>query len=710
MKKNVSTTRRLLSFLLLAILAMVTRVHAFDIWGQGEVPRITDSKDVPQTLDELWKGYNESYDKNNPLEAKIHKTWETKDGIVVSWVQITVGTFQGKKAIVCGYWAYPKGANDLPAIMNTNGGPQTGGEGSALHYARLGYACFNPNHNQNEKMGGEAAGLPNTDWGALDPQMHHGPDGCFTATNQTIDAVPSPRNDWLIPRQISGRRIISFMQQQPQVNPAKIGITGYSTGGSLTVCESIDPRVAATVPQCGGCGGKMDKHEILTGNTSHIGQDFINKWGRLFREFDEGGHWKYIKAPVLLRGASNDFHCPDWNSVQAVKMVPAGVEKRYVLGANFNHAAPPEVQIVDYLWFQDKLKGAFKFPETPKSELLLKQEDGVPVFKVTLPKTALKLKRVEMFYTDGRNPLTRFWITGNPKQNEDGSWRIQCPLSFDDEPLFAFANAIYAIDPIKAPNHSYNGLNEMAVSSEYAWAWPKDLQEAKVKPQANSNRLIDDFANGGRDWTRAGLDNSYWWNISTRKVNSALFMGPKGAELVFEFNAPEAGAKIGVVVNRSFMEANWVEDRFYGFFDLPKQGWNTIRVKLSDLHNPYGWQLDDWHKLNNLAIRAAGGLKEDIEKNWLPAAKRVSEQVNKDGKKGAYTVSTAALPDKVSGWNESYYKSAGDEYTKGTNMTPDDVFVKTRFRNMRWEGGEYVPRSKPYMAEKFVKPESNGRK
>ena len=182
-------------------------------------------------------------------------------------------------------------------------------------------------------------------------------------------------------------------------------------------------------------------------------------------------------------------------------------------------------------------------------------------------------------------------------------------------------------------------------------------------------------------------------------------MGPKGAELVFDFNSPEPGAKIGVVVNRSFMEANWVEDRFYGFFDLPKQGWNTVRVRVSDLHNPYGWQLDDWHKLNTLTIRAAGGLKEEVEKNWLPAARRIAESHGKDGKASPYTVSTVALPDKVSGWNESYYKTAGDEYTKGTQMTPDDIFVRTRFRNLRWEGGEYVPRSKPHVVERFVKPE-----
>ena len=198
-------------------------------------------------------------------------------------MQLTVGTFQGKKSIVCGYWAYPKGARKLPAIMNTTGGPQTGGEGSALHYARLGYACFNPNHNMNEKMGGEVGGLPNTDWGALNAEANPGPVLGFNFSDKTIDAVVSPRNSPSFPRQISGRRIITFMMQQPQVDPKKIGITGYSTGGSLTVCESIDPRVAAVVPQCGGCGGKMVVHGIITGQANGLGKETEVKYGNRLR-------------------------------------------------------------------------------------------------------------------------------------------------------------------------------------------------------------------------------------------------------------------------------------------------------------------------------------------------------------------------------------------------------------------------------------------
>jgi len=669
-----------------------------DIWGKGEVPRITDPKDVPQTLPAMWKGYDESYDKNNPLETKILKTWETPEGIVANWVQITVGTFQGEKAIICGFWTYPKGGKNLPAILNTNGGGQGASLGAALYYSYLGYACFNPNNDKTEKLihQPEIVGLQNTDWGALDDELHNGKEMAFNATDQTIDAVPSPRNSRNFLRHMAARRVITFMTEQPQVNPKKIGIAGFSTGGSSTVCESIDPRVTAAVPHCGGCGGKMDVDKIITGNASSLNPEFEKSYGKVYREFDEGGFWKYMKAPVLLLAASNDFHCPDWNSVQAIQAVPAGVDKRYVLGANYNHASPPEVLVADYLWFQDKLKGEFKFPETPKGELLLQQPDGIPIFKVTLPKTELKFKHIDMFYTDGRNPLHRFWITGKPSKNADGTWQIKCPAFYADEPLFAFANAVYEIAPIKAPHTPYNGLSEMAVSSNYSWAWPENLQAAKVKPQATSNRLIDDFSNGGRDWLGGNLNSGEMWSITTRKVSSPFFMGPKGGELVFEINSPEAGAKVVVEVQRAFLDPNTRKDTFYGFFDLPVQGWNTVHVKASDLHNPYGWQLDDWHKLNTLALRAPQGVKERLEKE-------MSKKVGSGNQSGGQPP-TGNLPDKVSGWNESYYKSASDEYTKGAVLNPTDVFIKTHFRNMRWEGGEFVPRSKPYVDEPFVKP------
>jgi hypothetical protein len=149
-----------------------------------------------------------------------------------------------------------------------------------------------------------------------------------------------------------------------------------------------------------------------------------------------------------------------------------------------------------------------------------------------------------------------------------------------------------------------------------------------------------------------------------------------------------------------------MEDMFYGFCDLPKQGWNTVRVKVSDLHNPYGWQLDGWDALNTLTVRAAAGLKEFIEEKVRPRVQWTIETINKNGQNPSYTANLGKLPDKLSAWNESYYTSAGGQFARGATMTADDLFFKTHFGNMRWEGGEFVQRAKPEVVMVFVKPEA----
>jgi len=37
-------------------------------------------------------------------------------------------------------------------------------------------------------------------------------------------------------------------------------------------------------------------------------------------------------------------------------------------------------------------------------------------------------------------------------------------------------------------------------------------------------------------------------------------------------------------------------------------------------------------------------------------------------------------------------------------VSKDDLLARQRFRNMRWEGGEYVTRTKPYEPEKYIRP------
>jgi len=457
---------------------------AMDIWGTGEVPSITDAKEVPRSLNEIWDAYEKDYDKNNPLEAKIHKTWETDDGIVVNWAQVTVGTFRGEKAVICGSFAYPKGAKNLPAVLAFTGGSQGAVPGIAEEWARLGYVGFHPHNSGRPIKKGEAVGLPGTDWGSI---MHKGGLGPYgkltpitdTEINNTIDDVLSPRNSFYFPRQISSRRIISFMAQQPQVNPKAIGVTGHSTGGALATQVSIDPRIAAAVPSMGGAGGLYLPHPHLVNNIRNQGNLKGDDLEMLKGTIDGYAYYRKMHAPVLVVGSSNDFNAPDYNCIESLKLTH--VDKRYSSAANLSHRTVPEVAMAGYQWFQTHLKGEFNFPETAQSELLLEQADGVPVFRVKAPSSKLKIKRVEMYYSNDGDVKKRVWTSVEPEAGEDGTWSIRTPVTDLNKPLFAFANLIYEIEPVQTSVPRYKDKSELLVTSEYAYVWPEGLKAAGVK-------------------------------------------------------------------------------------------------------------------------------------------------------------------------------------------------------------------------------------
>ena len=149
------------------------------------------------------------------------------------------------------------------------------------------------------------------------------------------------------------------------------------------------------------------------------------------------------------------------------------------------------------------------------------------------------------------------------------------------------------------------------------------------------------------------------------------------------------------------MNEHIAEGQFYGFFELSQKGWNTVRIRTSDLKNRFGWALDDWHKLSMLELCSAATLKKDVETRY---GGEIEARLIGDQPREKFTLQVGRVPDKVSGWDESYYTEADDEYTKFNMVSKGDLLARQRFRNMRWEGGDYVERSKPYVSEPYVNP------
>ncbi len=226
---------------------------------------------VPQNLQELWANYAD-LEQQTPLDIEVLKTWE-QEGIVFRIVRYQVGVFKGSPARVGAFYAFPKGGNKLPALLEMHGGGQSASLNCVVTYAKRGYACLSINWGGNAmNLGSENWTGPQTDWGKLDathpPQRNKANHfaGALTPDEFTLDTVESPRNsNWYLVL-IAGRRAITFLEQQPEVDTKRIGALGHSMGGKLTTnLAAIDKRIKAAVPSCGGAGDITDNLSNVPG-------------------------------------------------------------------------------------------------------------------------------------------------------------------------------------------------------------------------------------------------------------------------------------------------------------------------------------------------------------------------------------------------------------------------------------------------------------
>jgi pimeloyl-ACP methyl ester carboxylesterase len=494
---------------------------------------------IPQNITELWSGY-EAFDRTTPLAVEVLKTWE-QEGVVCRLIRYQVGVFKGAPAKVAAFYAFPKGAQKLPALLQLHGGGQSASLESVVSNAKRGYASLSLNWGGNKLNLGrsqETYDGPQTDWGKLDathpPQRNKANHfaGALTPDEYTLDSVESPRNsNWFVVL-MAARRALTFLEQQPEVDGTRLGVYGHSMGGKLTTdLAGIDPRVKAAVPSCGGAG------DILESQTDLPGCAKKNISAMELACISDNAYIPRITCPVLWLSPVNDFHAHidhmawNWRNVPDDRL-------RFSMAPHLNHRHTDEHALTQHLWFEQHLKGAFTFPQTPRLELMLKTADGVPTLAL-MPDTALPVKRVDIYYAVDPHELTRFWRDAQAIQHGT-TWTAKCPLMNLDQPLFAYANVVYDTPtPYRHVAHPPGqGDSEVfAISSRVLNAAPAQLRAAGVKATDQPERMIDDGARGWRDWYCLNWGHPPLWHAFTRKLKDPKWRGPDGAKLVFEIKS-----------------------------------------------------------------------------------------------------------------------------------------------------------------------------
>lgn len=582
----------MLRLFLLILVSIAT--GAIDAMAEETLTPLVDGK-PPATFEELWSGLDP---RKESLDVEILHEWEL-DGTVLKVLRYRVGVFKGKKAMMAAVYGYPKGAKNVPGLVQIHGGGGSGTEEPVLANAKEGYATISiawdgrirasqyPIDNEAKQLFWHGKKdhpkyRPTTDWGDLGAFFYPRRYEDQKILVHRLDRVAeSPRNsNWYV-WTIGARRAITFLEQQPEVDANRIGVYGHSMGAELTIAVAgSDSRVKAASPSCGGL--MPDKPaELLLNSIYH----------------------QRITCPILFMVPTNDFHGRIHDLPPTIERLKAK-DWRVASMPHRNHSSDAEYLASVTLWFNQHLKNESRLPDNPDSQLTLKTDDGIPVFSIT-PDHSREVKSVEVYYTQqpatdytGRiSALTKYWRHA-PATNDGGTWTASLPVYSLDRQLWVYGDVRYASDRAV---HCVKGRDIVSsdafnLSSVLRMVTPDELKAAGVKATLKPSPVIEEFADGWeKEWFAKGQKS-----LKTFKLKSPQYQAAPDSKLGIEVQS-EKRASLLIGMERE-------KESYHHIIAIDGESESQeLVLSTSDFKNQEGQTLTDWNGLD-IAIAPLGSL------------------------------------------------------------------------------------------------------
>ncbi|MFP6765850.1 MAG: acetylxylan esterase [Planctomycetaceae bacterium] len=532
----------------------------------------------PQNLDELWAGYDPA---REPLDVEVVREWK-RGSTTVQMVVYTVGTFKGKKSRMGAYYAFPtQRQGRVPGLLQMHGGGQRAMSELVEAAAANGYACISMNWG-GRPMADQQPGDPGTDWGAVDATQdgHNSHYGSLKPDGKTIDTVISPRNsNWFL-IVVAARRALTFLQQQTQVDPERLGVTGHSMGGKLTVMTAgIDPRVRVAVPSCGGTAAAPRNLRERPGASIRP----VNPEPLYYTTIDDSNYIRRITCPILYTGPQNDFNGILDNLYANWLQMPSR-SVHYSISPHLNHRHVSESEFAGRHFLDVILKAEGRFPRTPQLQVSVAMADGIPQATL-IPDDPDNVVRVDIYYSVDPHALTRFWRSASVARNGQ-TWSARCPVISPRMPLFVMANVYYPLEKeIHGPRWNRHAPQTFLVSSRVVEIDPPELDQADVRATDSTERMIESDFETWQDWYRLEVGNDQHRQCFTRKIKDPKWRGPDGATLAVDVLDP-AGGELAVIfqMNSWNVYQGLPAGRYYAAKTIARsKAWQTIEITLADL-------------------------------------------------------------------------------------------------------------------------------
>ncbi len=572
------------------------------------------------SVDTMWQGYNPRLEN---LETEILKEWE-QDDVILRVIRYRIGEFKGKRAMMAGVYGFPKGAQTVPGLLQVHGGGQYADHRAVFSNAKRGYATLSiawagrisaPGYsvapNEVKLFWAGKSDDPKykltTDWGALD--AYHAPSrngkdafSSIPVAEWTIDPVLSPRNNSWFLVTLAGRRGLTFLERQPEVDGEKLGVYGHSMGGKLTVMiAGADERVKAAVPSCGGISDRYSVNELHSATVS------------------DPPSLRRVSCPIFFLSPANDFHGRINDLEKAVGEIQTK-DWRVSCSPHHNHQDTPPYEVATQIWFDQHLKATFKAPKTPQAEIILKQ-GMLPQFSVR-PDPNRKVRSVEIYFTqqgilqepggtkdDSRNTKHRFWKFIEPQKDSNSVvWLADLPIFSVERPVWAYANVLYDLEDTIVGAGYYYGTYEtktLNLSSLLQVISPDKLSNSGTSLPKARDFMIEEFnASWRKDWFAY---NSNKWGVRTNKLYEPRYSAP----------GPTSRLSLEVSTEMTNKMVLWLDGYGVEFKVLGSGTWQRFSFPLSALKNGEGKSLPSWSGVRELRL-------DDVEKLELPRGSKGS--------------------------------------------------------------------------------------
>lgn len=565
------------------------------------------------TPQQVWRGYDP---RAEPLDLELLRQW-TEGGARFREVYFTGKTVGDEAVRVYAIYAAPEGGSDLPAILHVHGGGQTVNVNWLKFWTGRGYAALTFN------WGGE---WPDRDkytlWGPLTHANHKHAGRRLRATDPDVRACSW--YEWALVT----RRALTFLEQQPQVDPKRLGAFGVSMGGTIMwYLAGVDDRLQAGCAIYGvGWNSYRRQPKYALGHTPEPPDESTLRWRA---GMAPEAYAPRVKCPMLFLSATNDQHGDMDRSYDTLDAIPRGVPRRQAFTSRFRHHIGADLAQDLPLWMDTWLRGGSRWPRTPTAKLQLAR-GGVPELRV-LPDASQQVASVETYYAlENPHAVNRYWRSAEGRRAGRG-WLATLPVMDVDAYLFAFANVHYA-----------SGL---CLSSQLQAAIPSKLGRARATD--SPSLVMYDGSDGIGGWVtsspgtdplppvrvplhpaagpggRRGFTVFKHGSPRTHQLGDPKWRGPAGASLSFEVATRHPQEFVVAVHEREFLPGS-AEYNARVSVAGKEDAWQTVVLAVDQLKSTTdGTPLENWDEVVMLELkRPEAGWSDDniifTDFRWLP--------------------------------------------------------------------------------------------